>query len=106
MAVSERGPPAAPPIVRSPTYPCRSFKMFSTAARALSISFVVSLRSAVRMIIGADGTAREIVVERGIDSGLDRNAVEAVRHWRFQPATRNGRPVAVKAAIAVNYRLL
>jgi TonB family protein len=57
------------------------------------------------MVIGSDGVAREIVVERGIDSGLDLNAVQAVRHWRFQPAMRNGQPVAVKAAIAVNYRL-
>jgi TonB family protein len=38
--------------------------------------------------------------------GLDIKASEAVRLWRFRPGTRNGKPVAVSASVAVNFRLL
>ncbi|HEX4274217.1 MAG TPA: M56 family metallopeptidase [Bryobacteraceae bacterium] len=57
------------------------------------------------LVVGPDGTARDVVVVRGIDAGLDNNAVQAVRQWRFKPATRNSRPVAVTAKIEVNFRL-
>jgi TonB family protein len=38
--------------------------------------------------------------------GLDEKAVEAVRQWRFRPAMKNGKPVAVVARVEVNFRLL
>jgi protein TonB len=37
--------------------------------------------------------------------GLDQAAVEAVRTWRFRPATLNGRPVDVYYNLTVNFRL-
>jgi TonB family protein len=56
-------------------------------------------------VIATDGTAQSIQVERSLDPGLDKNAVAAVRTWRFQPATRNGQTVPVHANIEVNFRL-
>jgi TonB family protein len=38
--------------------------------------------------------------------GLDEKAVEAVSHWKFKPATINGRPVTFKANVEVNFKLL
>jgi len=32
--------------------------------------------------------------------------VEAVAKWRFRPARKGGRPVAVQAQVEVNFRLL
>jgi TonB family protein len=37
--------------------------------------------------------------------GLDDKALEAVRTWRFEPALKDGRPVAVQVNIEVNFRL-
>jgi TonB family protein len=37
--------------------------------------------------------------------GLDEKALEAVRQWRFDPATQDGQPVAVLVNIEVNFRL-
>jgi protein TonB len=37
--------------------------------------------------------------------GLDQAAVNAVKTWKFKPATLNGRPVAVYYNLTVNFRL-
>jgi outer membrane biosynthesis protein TonB len=37
--------------------------------------------------------------------GLDVNAFETVKQWRFQPGTKDGEPVAVHTAIEVSFHL-
>jgi TonB family protein len=37
--------------------------------------------------------------------GLDQKAVEAVRKWKFEPAMKDGKPVAVQISVEVNFRL-
>jgi protein TonB len=59
----------------------------------------------LKAVIGSDGIALDIVVAEGIDPALDQNAVDALRKWRFRPATRNSKPVATTAKNAVNFRL-
>jgi TonB family protein len=56
-------------------------------------------------VIGADGRARDIHVARSLGMGLDRKAIEAVRKWRFEPAMKDGQPVAVQINIEVSFRL-
>lgn len=58
------------------------------------------------LIITADGQPQDIHVIRSLNLDLDRNAVEAVSQWEFQPATKNGVAVPVQANIEVNFRLL
>jgi TonB family protein len=58
------------------------------------------------LVVGTDGLAHDINIVSGIDSGLDQNAVAAVQKWHFQPATKDGQPVAVQARIEVNFKLL
>jgi TonB family protein len=43
-------------------------------------------------------------VARSLGFGLDEKAIEAVRQWRFKPATKNGVPVAAPATIEVRFR--
>lgn len=66
------------------------------------------LQGTVLLVIEIDehGTARRISVRQGIGLGLDEKAVEAVKRWRFRPATRNGRPVPSNAVVEVFFRLL
>jgi TonB family protein len=45
-------------------------------------------------------------VTRSLGLGLDEKAIEAVTKWRFKPAMKDGKPVAVSANIVVNFRLL
>ena len=51
------------------------------------------------------GTATNVEVIRSVEPGLDQKAVEAVRQWQFQPGTKDGSPVTVRATIEVNFRL-
>ncbi len=57
------------------------------------------------VVIGPDGRPHQIRVERSLGMGLDEKAIEAVRTWRFQPAMKDGRPVAVQVNVEVNFRL-
>jgi periplasmic protein TonB len=60
----------------------------------------------LRVVIDEKGFPREIGVTRPLGLGLDDKAMEAVRRWRFKPATKDGKPVAMEAVVEVNFRLL
>src|SRR5579884_2270116 len=53
------------------------------------------------LIVGPDGLPRDIRVARSLGMGLDEKAIEAVSQWRFQPALKDGKPVAVAINIEV-----
>jgi TonB family protein len=44
-------------------------------------------------------------VVRGLGFGLDTKAMEAVKHWRFDPALKEGKTVNVKISVEVDFRL-
>ena len=57
------------------------------------------------MIIGIDGKAHDVKVVKSLEPSLDANAIEAVKKWKFAPATKDGRPVAVEMRLQVDYKL-
>jgi TonB family protein len=59
----------------------------------------------LQVIVTPDGHVRNARVVRSLDSGLDQKAVAAVRQWRFQPALKDGKPVAVLVNIEVAFNL-
>jgi TonB family protein len=61
--------------------------------------------SVLWVVIGSDGRVKDIKVQRPIGMGLDENALETVRTWRFKPSERDGQPVAVQVNVEVNFRL-
>jgi len=74
---------------------------FSDEARIAKFQGEVTLL----VTIGADGRARNLTVVRSLGMGLDQKAMDAVRTWRFDPARKDGRPVAVQMNIIVNFHL-
>jgi protein TonB len=44
-------------------------------------------------------------VQRTLGLGLDEKAIEAVKTWRFDPALKDGKPVAVQINVEVSFRL-
>ena len=57
------------------------------------------------MFITPEGIPRDISVIKDLGMGLGERAVEAVSKWRFDPATIDGKPVAVKINVEINFRL-
>ena len=56
-------------------------------------------------VIGPDGKVGEVAVSRPIGFGLDENAVEAIRKATFEPAVKDGKPVAVMINLNVSFRI-
>lgn len=76
---------------------------YSEAARKAKFQGVVLLQ----VVISPDGRATRIQVVSGPGLGLDEEAVEAVKTWRFKPALGPNRiPVAAQIAVEVQFRLL
>jgi periplasmic protein TonB len=74
---------------------------YSESARKKKINGTVTLA----MIVTADGKVRDPKITRSLDKGLDKQALAAVSIWRFEPATKDGNPVAVHISADVTFRL-
>jgi TonB family protein len=56
--------------------------------------------------VDSEGNARNIVVIRHLGLGLDEQAIQAVRRWRFRPARRNGQRVACRVRLEIAFRVI
>ena len=59
----------------------------------------------VEATIDTDGNVRDVQLIKGLSMGLSEAALEAVRGWRFEPATLNGKPVAVIYQLQIHFHL-
>jgi TonB family protein len=58
------------------------------------------------VVIGADGKAQRISVQRALPCGLDQRAIDAIKDWSFRPATGpDGKLAAVVQTIEVSFHL-
>ncbi len=51
-----------------------------------------------------NGFPQNIRVVRGLGYGLNRKAIDAVAHWRFRPALKDGQPVTAEIQQEVHFR--
>ena len=82
----------------------RSVKpQYTTQAMQRSVQGIVTLN----ILVMADGTVGEATVARSLDRqyGLDEQAILAARYWLFQPAVVDGRPVAFRTTLDLEFRL-
>lgn len=102
----------APAMVRHGVYrvgggvsPPKGFYMpdpaYSDKARKAKYQGVAVLS----LIVGEDGSPRDIKVPKALGQGLDVKAVEAVQRWKFEPAMKDGTPVAVAINVEVRFQL-
>lgn len=56
------------------------------------------------MIVDEAGMPRDVHVVRSFRSDFDANAIKAVKQYRFDPAKRQGKPVAVRVNVEVNFK--
>ena len=58
---------------------------------------------AIALIISSQGVPRDPRVVQSLDPDVDRCAVDALKQWRFAPAKKDGKAVAVKVTIEVEF---
>ncbi len=74
---------------------------YTEEARMARIQGVVLLRT----VIDPEGNVTRLEVLKGLTLGLTESALETVKQWKFKPATRNGRPVAVYYHLSINFSI-
>jgi periplasmic protein TonB len=74
---------------------------FTPEARRADYQGVVG----IQLIVDSQGYPQDVRVVRHLGMGLDEQAIQAVRGYRFRPATYQGHPVSVQMVIDVDFRL-
>ena len=75
---------------------------FSEQARSTKYEGTITLA----LVVDKTGRPRSIRISRPIGMGLDQKAVEAVSNWEFEPARKDGEPVAMgPIQVQVNFHL-
>lgn len=57
----------------------------------------------VDVVIGKDGKIAKFTMTRGMGHGVDETVLATIQTWTFQPATRNGLPVASEQELLFHY---
>ena len=60
---------------------------------------------ALEIVVRRDGNVGQVRVLQSLGGGLEQKAIEAVRQWKFAPATRYGAPVDVVVEVSVGFKL-
>jgi TonB family protein len=108
LSIPEAPPPVTPlgPIhvggdVRRPEKLHAPPPQYTEAARRTGTQGVVI----VEAIIDKNGDVTNVRVLKDLPMGLSEKAVQAIKKWKFRPATLNGKPVDVYYNLTVNFQL-
>src|SRR5262249_33786620 len=72
---------------------------YTNEALLAHIEGTVTLEASVKV----EGEVQILRVVKGLGYGLDEKAIEAVKSWKFAPATRNGAPVDAVTQVDVDF---
>jgi TonB family protein len=74
---------------------------YSPEAKKAKIEGSVTLECVVQ----TDGAVGEVHVTKSLDPGLDQEAIKAAKQWRFEPGTKDGKPVPVVITLEMTFTL-
>ena len=74
---------------------------YTPEAKKAKIQGVVTLEG----VVNTDGTIGDVEVTTSLDAGLDQEAIKAVKQWRFEPGTKDGKPVPVLITLEMTFTL-
>jgi len=59
----------------------------------------------VSLIVTPEGTVRDPRIVTSLDKDLDQQALATLSKWKFEPATKDGKPVTVRISTEVSFRI-
>jgi TonB family protein len=59
----------------------------------------------ISLTVGVDGQPRDLKVECASAPDLAEKALESINTWKFEPGTKDGKPVMVQIAVEVQFHL-
>jgi protein TonB len=92
--VYDLGPGVTPPRVIKQTAPQYPNGRGVSATGSVLIGLVVSSK----------GLPKDPHILKSLDKDLDLSAVDAVKDWRFAPAQKDGKPIAVRVSLQIQFR--
>jgi TonB family protein len=90
-----------PDSVTKPTAIYRPGPKYSEKALFKHVSGTVR----VRLVVNEKGFPEILEATEHLGEGLDMHALSSVAQWRFEPARKNGQPVAVMVVVEINFRI-
>ena len=57
----------------------------------------------IGLVVSSHGLPVNVHIVRSVDNDIDQSAMEAVRQWRFEPARKGDKPVAVRLTIEIRF---
>ena len=57
----------------------------------------------IGLIVNSKGEPDDIKVLKSLDKEIDQSAVDAVKQWRFSPAMKDGKAVAVRISVEIRF---
>ena len=60
----------------------------------------------VSIIVNMRGVPADLHLIKGLNAEQDRSALEALKQWRFEPGTKDGKAVNVRVKVEVSFHLL
>ena len=101
FSCTDRRRPADAPCVVPPKPTFAPDPEYTDLARKKRIQGDILLQ----ITVSDDGKVADAKVSRSLEPSLDKQSVETIRKWRFQPATLDGKPVSVVIPVETTFRL-
>jgi len=92
-AVYDLGPGVTPPRVIKQTAPQYPNGRGVRASGSVLIGLIVSSK----------GLPKDPHILKSLDKDLDQSAVDAVKEWRFAPAQKDGKAIAVRVSLQIQF---
>ena len=90
------------PTVKAPKLVHYVEPEFSADSKEAFVEGVVK----VSTVVTTDGIVSNCQVLRGLNAEEDKTAIKAVKLWRFQPGTKDGKPVNVRVTVEIEFHLM
>jgi periplasmic protein TonB len=91
--VYDLGPGVTPPRIIKQVNP-----HYSTDRGVRPVGSVI-----IGLVVSSKGLPKDPYVVKGLDKVLDQSAVDAVKEWRFSPAQKDGKAVAVRISVQIEF---